>query len=78
MYAIRSYYAPTAAGRSSTTPRITSYNVCYTKLLRGDRWVQDKVEFEVQSVERQRVVRVLVRGLTSVAPLTAEDGRAGS
>ncbi|WP_275297018.1 hypothetical protein [Streptomyces cyaneogriseus] len=31
MYAIRSYYAPP----TSAAPRITSYNVCYTKLLRA-------------------------------------------
>ncbi|WP_159392901.1 hypothetical protein [Streptomyces cyaneogriseus] len=33
MYAIRSYYG-TPPGTARPTPRITSYNVCYTKLLR--------------------------------------------
>jgi CBS domain containing-hemolysin-like protein len=39
----------------------------------GDRWAHDKAEFEVQSVERQRVVRVLVRGLSSAERRAAED-----
>ncbi|HEU4364130.1 MAG TPA: hemolysin family protein [Candidatus Krumholzibacteria bacterium] len=39
-----------------------------------DRWVHGKIEFEVQSVERQRVVRVLVRGLSSDERLAAEEG----
>jgi CBS domain containing-hemolysin-like protein len=39
----------------------------------GDRWVHDGVEFEVQSVERQRVMRVLARGLESTPRRTAED-----
>ena len=38
MYAIRSYYAASSATPRSEVPavttRITSYNVCYTKLLR--------------------------------------------
>jgi CBS domain containing-hemolysin-like protein len=40
----------------------------------GDRWTHGRIEFEVQSVERQRVVRVLVRGLSAIERLTAEDG----
>jgi CBS domain containing-hemolysin-like protein len=39
----------------------------------GDRWSHEKVEFEVQSVERQRVVRVLVRGLSAEEPLASGD-----
>jgi len=39
----------------------------------GDRWAHDGVEFEVQSVERQRVMRVLARGLESTRRRTAED-----
>jgi CBS domain containing-hemolysin-like protein len=39
----------------------------------GDRWVHGKIEFEVQSVERQRVVRVLARGLAADEPRAAED-----
>jgi hemolysin (HlyC) family protein len=39
----------------------------------GDRWVHEKLEFEIQSVERQRVVRVLLRGLSSVEPLASGD-----
>lgn len=39
----------------------------------GDRWVHDKLEFEIQSVERQRVVRVIVRGLSAVRPLASGD-----
>ncbi|HEX5132050.1 MAG TPA: hemolysin family protein [Candidatus Krumholzibacteria bacterium] len=40
----------------------------------GDRWSHHKVEFEVQTVERQRVMRVLLTGLSSVERMTAEDG----
>jgi CBS domain containing-hemolysin-like protein len=40
----------------------------------GDRWTQGPVGFEIQSVERQRIVRVLVRGLAAVEPVTREDG----
>jgi putative hemolysin len=40
----------------------------------GDRWADGTVAFEIQSVERQRIVRVLVRGLASVEPVTREDG----
>jgi len=33
----------------------------------GDRWSHSGLSFEIQSVERQRIVRVLVRGLASTA-----------
>jgi CBS domain containing-hemolysin-like protein len=39
----------------------------------GDRWRHGAVEFEVQAVERQRVVRVLARGLASIEPVARED-----
>lgn len=39
----------------------------------GDRWSHGAVEFEVQAVERQRVVRVLARGLSSTEPSARED-----
>lgn len=39
----------------------------------GDRWKHGDVEFEVQAVERQRVVRVLARGLASIEPVARED-----
>jgi CBS domain containing-hemolysin-like protein len=39
----------------------------------GDRWANGTVEFEVQAVERQRVVRVLARGLASIEPVARED-----
>jgi CBS domain containing-hemolysin-like protein len=39
----------------------------------GDRWLHGGVEFEVQAVERQRVVRVLARGLSSIEPVARED-----
>jgi CBS domain containing-hemolysin-like protein len=50
------------------------YHVIGRVPLVGDRWSHDKVDFEVQTVERQRVVRVLVRGLSHITPLAAEDG----
>ena len=40
----------------------------------GDRWRHGPVEFEVQNVERQRVVRVLARGLAAVEPALGDDG----
>jgi len=39
----------------------------------GDRWVHGTVSFEIQSVERQRIVRVLLRGLSSVGAAAGED-----
>jgi CBS domain containing-hemolysin-like protein len=39
----------------------------------GERWAHRAVEFEIQAVERQRVVRVLARGLASVEPVARED-----
>ena len=40
----------------------------------GDRWSHDPVTFEIQSVERQRIVRVVVRGLSSIgAPAAGEN-----
>ncbi len=39
----------------------------------GDRWPHGTVEFEVQAVERQRVVRVLARGLSTIEPAAHED-----
>jgi CBS domain containing-hemolysin-like protein len=39
----------------------------------GDRWRHGGIEFEVQAVERQRVVRVLARGLASIEPVARED-----
>jgi CBS domain containing-hemolysin-like protein len=50
------------------------YHVIGRVPLVGDRWSHDKVDFEVQTVERQRVMRVLVRGLSHITPLAAEDG----
>jgi CBS domain containing-hemolysin-like protein len=40
----------------------------------GDRWRDGRVDFEIQSVERQRIVRVLVRGLAAVEPAAREEG----
>lgn len=39
----------------------------------GDRWRHGTVDFEVQAVERQRVVRVLARGLSAIEPVARED-----
>ena len=39
----------------------------------GDRWSHGPITFEIQSVERQRIVRVLVRGLSSIGAV-AEEG----
>jgi CBS domain containing-hemolysin-like protein len=50
------------------------YNVIGRVPRVGDRWTHAGAVFEVQSVERQRVVRVLVRGLSSTERLAAEDG----
>jgi CBS domain containing-hemolysin-like protein len=38
----------------------------------GDRWSHSGLSFEIQSVERQRIVRVLVRGLASTAVADGE------
>jgi CBS domain containing-hemolysin-like protein len=38
----------------------------------GDRWSLGALTFEIQSVERQRIVRVLVRGLSSLAAPAGE------
>jgi len=40
----------------------------------GDRWSHGALSFEIQSVERQRIVRVLVRGLASIAAAAGEEG----
>jgi CBS domain containing-hemolysin-like protein len=41
----------------------------------GDRWSYGQLIFEIQSVERQRIVRVLMRGLASVSGAVAgEEG----
>ena len=39
----------------------------------GDRWSYGPLSFEIQSVERQRIVRVLVRGLASIGEPAAEE-----
>jgi CBS domain containing-hemolysin-like protein len=39
----------------------------------GDRWSHGPITFEIQSVERQRIVRVMVRGLSSIGAV-AEEG----
>lgn len=39
----------------------------------GDRWSHGPITFEIQSVERQRIVRVMVRGLSSLDAV-AEEG----
>lgn len=39
----------------------------------GDRWSYGPLSFEIQSVERQRIVRVLVRGLASISEPAAEE-----
>lgn len=39
----------------------------------GDRWAYGPLSFEIQSVERQRIVRVLVRGLASISEPAAEE-----
>jgi len=39
----------------------------------GDRWTHGGVSFEIQSVERQRIGRVLVRGLASLDPVARDD-----
>jgi CBS domain containing-hemolysin-like protein len=40
----------------------------------GDRWSHGPITFEIQSVERQRIVRVLVRGLSSIGAVAGEEG----
>lgn len=40
----------------------------------GDRWKEGPLEFEIQSVERQRILRVLANGLADVQPAAHEDG----
>jgi CBS domain containing-hemolysin-like protein len=40
----------------------------------GDRWSHGPLTFEIQSVERQRIVRVLVRGLSSLDTVAGEEG----
>lgn len=39
----------------------------------GDRWSHGALSFEIQSVERQRIVRVLVRGLASIGAAAGEE-----
>jgi CBS domain containing-hemolysin-like protein len=39
----------------------------------GDRWSYGSLSFEIQSVERQRIVRVLMRGLASAAAVAGEE-----
>jgi CBS domain containing-hemolysin-like protein len=39
----------------------------------GDRWSYGPLSFEIQSVERQRIVRVLLRGLSSAAAVAGEE-----
>jgi CBS domain containing-hemolysin-like protein len=39
----------------------------------GERWSHDGLTFEIQSLERQRIVRVLLRGLASRAALAGEE-----
>ena len=39
----------------------------------GDRWTYGPLTFEIQSIERQRIVRVLLRGLASVGAVAGED-----
>lgn len=41
----------------------------------GDRWSHGALSFEIQAVERQRIVRVLVRGLASVSTAAGEGNR---
>ena len=42
-------------GASPTSARITSYNVCYTKLLRNDRWLE--IVEEEPTILRMPLVR---------------------
>jgi len=39
----------------------------------GDRWSYGPLSFEIQSVERQRIVRVLLSGLASIGEPAAEE-----
>ncbi|HEX6791046.1 MAG TPA: hemolysin family protein [Candidatus Krumholzibacteria bacterium] len=39
----------------------------------GDRWSHGALSFEIQAVERQRIVRVLMRGLASTAAVAGEE-----
>jgi CBS domain containing-hemolysin-like protein len=39
----------------------------------GDRWTYGPLSFEIQSVERQRIVRVLMRGLESAGAVAGEE-----
>jgi CBS domain containing-hemolysin-like protein len=39
----------------------------------GDRWSYGALSFEIQAVERQRIVRVLMRGLSSVDAVAGEE-----
>jgi CBS domain containing-hemolysin-like protein len=39
----------------------------------GDRWSYGALTFEIQSVERQRIVRVLMRGLSSTAAVAGDE-----
>ncbi|HET6348254.1 MAG TPA: hemolysin family protein, partial [Candidatus Krumholzibacteria bacterium] len=40
----------------------------------GDKWSHGPLTFEIQAVERQRIVRVLMRGLASVDAVAGEEG----
>ncbi len=59
------------------TPADTLGGLLYHEIGRvprvGDRWRHGAIEFEVQAVERQRVVRVLARGLAATEPAARED-----
>ncbi len=39
----------------------------------GDRWSHGALSFEIQAIERQRIVRVLMRGLASAAAIAGEE-----
>ena len=62
MYAIRSYYDSRRggfeSGEGSDISRITSYNVCYTKLLRAEGGAADE-EDAGEEAEGQRVAPLL-------------------
>ena len=65
---IPSYYAP-VIDTAANQPRITSYNVCYTKLLR----VHNEVRMEVRDSDLSQLSATLTRDL--IYPLYALNGK---
>ena len=56
----------------TSSSRITSYNVCYTKLLRLQRWKQDPTQTHVKVSELPETPPVPAAFLALLQPLQAE------